>query len=246
MNFHSTGADDDVTALSTQYAIPAPKKDIERALAEARRVRAVGDDVHQLVQVESVAALRATGESARNIAATVGMSKSAVGRLLRQHASFFEPEVARVEDPEVVRCVRRAWGGGWRALGPVPTVNQLIADGERNPPRRRMTEELDRASAEPGSDWPYHLTAYKFVWDQWATRDSIVTALSQSAWMADSVRESGGKWWSAVERVCEALREAHSLEEFDRALRALSVLADREGCWFELVEPPAGASPGAY
>lgn len=203
----------------------------------------MGDDVHHLVQLQAIAALRATGWSTREIAAKVGMSKSAVGRTLRQHDDFFMPEVAVVDDPEVARCVRRAWGADWANRLPALTVKELLVESEKSPPRARMMAALDGRSAEPGSDWPYHLTAYKFVWDQWATRDSIVTALSQSAWMADSVRASGGKWWSTVERVCEALREAESLQRLDRALRALYVLADREGCWFELVEPPEKTVP---
>lgn len=216
-------------ALWTGFAENATEEQVQRAVASAREYLVAAESAYDLVRLQAIRALSAQGYSTREIAGVVGISKSAVSRHLRPGVDG----VAVRSSSEVASIVRQSWRGLTRPE-PLHVVEEQAA-GRILHPRDDEWARATEAGETPGLRWPYRLSVYKLAGD-WATRDSLVRALGQSAWMAAAIARAGAAESCTLWTLWHALQGASTTTEYDRIVRAIHELAEQDRCWIEFVE----------
>lgn len=204
------------------------------ALARARRTADIGRGALKIVQEQAVFACLSNAMTMREIAEYLGMKKRAVKRIVKQIAKDISRSRDRrncgddVSQDAVFRSVWSAWGT----------------------PRRLSIEEihhhLARLSLPPRherTNWSYFIKAHMFPGDDTATRDSIVMALQQSAWMAAELELAGSEDTCTLWGLSEELRCSQNALDYHTWMMALYEFADLRGCLIEFIDPADPQGP---
>lgn len=199
------------------------------AVARARHTDDVGRWTLKIVQEQAVFACLAKAMTIREITEYLGLKKRIVKRIVKRIAKDLRPSRTRrkfdddasIQDA-TYRSVVAAWGAPRRL-----SIEEIHNHARRLvlPPRHERT------------NWSYFIKAHMFPGDDTATRDSIVMALRQSAWMADELELAGSEDTCTLWGLAEELHRSENVADYDALMMALYDFADLRGCRIEFIDP---------
>lgn len=198
------------------------------AVARARHTDDVGRLTLKIVQEQAVFACLAKAMTIREITEYLGLKKRIVKRIVKRIAKDLWPSRNRRKfDNDAIqdatyRSVVAAWGAPRRL-----SIEEIHNHARRLvlPPRHERT------------NWSYFIKAHIFPGDDTATRDSIVMALQQSAWMADELELAGSEDTCTLWGLTEELHRVQNVADYDALMMALYDFADLRGCRIEFIDP---------
>lgn len=203
--------------LDSRFALGADPHEIEKAVERARKRLVQAEQAHELVLMQAICALNKMSYPVRVSAKRLGISKSAVSRIKNHHDRVAPPFggcVATEYEAEVPRLVYQMWG---------ELAEPLSAEEVIERARPHMLKPAPASSH-------YHLTVYTFPDDWEESRDSLFTALEQSAWMADHVAAVSDPWSCTLWHLSQDVKLSTTRAAFDKSVETIRAFAVLSSC----------------